>query len=265
MQANPAIVLKSTPWREIDRLVTLFTRDYGKVRGIARGGSRSRKRFGGTLDPLTHVQVHFRTREQRDLVQIELCEEIEMFPQIRMNLSRFGNSFYFVELTDSLFPERESNPEVFELLLWGLARLNAGDNPLDVSRKFEVRVIDLAGYRPKVWCCRVCGKAAKTKGTFFFLTGAGEIVCSGCGGGTAGKEISGESLAVLHRMPRLGWSGLNRLRISPRVSQELEGILSDYLAHFIPSNGEFRSRMFLNSVRREDEDDSIRREVEGYE
>jgi len=266
IQASPAVVLRSGPWKEIDRVVTFFSRDYGKIRGIARGGARSRKRFGGGLDPFTHVNLYFRAREHRDLIQVELCEEIESFPGIRNDISRFGSGFYLLELTSAFFPEQESSPEVFALLLWGLGRLNDGDDPGMVVRKFEIRLIDLAGYRPKVRGCRMCGREARMKGEFLFLPGDGEIVCTECKGKSPATEISGESLAVLYRVPRLGWSGLSRLRLSPRVNRELGEVLSEYISCLLNKGEEFHSKIFLDSIRRDDKDrgNSNHREVLNY-
>lgn len=104
------------------------------------------------------------------------------------------------------------------------------------------------------------------KGDFLFLPGAGEIVCMECRGKSPGREISSESLAVLYRVPRLGWSGLNRLRLSPRVTRELEGVLSEYIGCLINRGEEFRSKIFLDSILRGDKDrsNSIQREVENY-
>lgn len=247
MKITPALVLKSVPWQETDRVITMFTPKYGKIRGIARGGSRSRKRFGAGLDPLTYVQMHFRSWENRDLIRLEFCEPVESFHLIRSEVLRFGMGFYFTEIISGLFPEREANPEAFALLLWGLQRLESGDHPDGLARKFEIKAIGAAGYHPKTGFCRSCGKESGGKGNFRFLMEAGEILCPGCYNGSSGQVITGESLAILNRVPGLGWEGLNRLRISPPVIEELGGIISRYIRYHI--GGEFRSKHFLESIR----------------
>ncbi|MDD5224286.1 MAG: DNA repair protein RecO [bacterium] len=247
MRTTPAVVLKSTPWQETDRVVSMFTPEYGRIRGIARGGSRSRKRFGAGLDPLTHIQMHFRSWENRDLVRLEFCEPIETFTLLRNEVLRFGMGFYFAEIIGGLFPEREANPEVFELLLWGLQRLELCDDPHGLARKFEIKVISMAGYHPQSGACRVCGKGTGGKTNFRFLLEAGEIICPDCYNDFPGPTITGESVAILNRVPTLGWEGLNRLRISPRVIEELDGVISDYIRYH--TGGKFRSKTFIESIR----------------
>lgn len=217
------------------------------MRGIARGGAKSRKRFGGGLDPLTHVNISFRTHENRDLVHLEFSEPVEIFSKLRGEIQRFGMGFYFSEMIGGIFPEREANPEAFRILLWGLRRLEEGDDPEALSRKFEIKVIDLAGYRPRTGACRACGREHHEGSGFRFLVEAGEISCDTCAGGKAGTPVSGESLAVWNRVPRLGLKGLACLRLSGRVVEELGDVMSAYLAYH--TGGSFRAKDFLHSIR----------------
>src|SRR2546429_9958657 len=77
LKESEAIVLRTYPLREADLLVTLFTREEGKVRGVARSAKKSQRRFGGALEPLTYVRVHYEDREQQELARLDSCEVLE--------------------------------------------------------------------------------------------------------------------------------------------------------------------------------------------
>ena len=77
LKESEAIVLRTYPLREADLLVTLFTRNEGKVKGVARSAKRSKKRFGGALEPMTYVRAFYDDRERRELARIDACEVIE--------------------------------------------------------------------------------------------------------------------------------------------------------------------------------------------
>src|SRR5213594_1612491 len=77
LKDSEAIVLRTYPLREADLLVTLFTRAEGKVRGIARSAKKSKRRFGGALEPLTYVRVHYEDRERQELVRLDSCDVLE--------------------------------------------------------------------------------------------------------------------------------------------------------------------------------------------
>src|SRR3989442_15279217 len=77
LKESEAIVLRTYPLREADLLVTLFTREEGKVRGVARSAKKSKRRFGGGVEPLTYVRVHYEDREQQELARLDSCEVLE--------------------------------------------------------------------------------------------------------------------------------------------------------------------------------------------
>ena len=81
--ASQAIVLHTTDFGELDRIASLYTKDFGKIRGIAKSAKRSQKRFGSTLEPFSHVTVFFTVKEQQGLIRLERCELIAAFPEIQ--------------------------------------------------------------------------------------------------------------------------------------------------------------------------------------
>ena len=115
LKDSEAIVLRTYPIREADLLVTLFTRAEGKVRGVARSAKKSKRRFGGALEPLTHVRAYYEDRERQELSRLDACEVIQSPLSEQLNYSRAVALGHVGELLDELLPDREANDTVCRL------------------------------------------------------------------------------------------------------------------------------------------------------
>src|SRR5207248_7073357 len=113
LKDSEAIVLRTYPLREADLLVTLFTRAEGKVRGVARSAKKSKKRFGGALEPLTRVRLYWEDRERHELARIDSCDILWSPLAETIDYPRAVALAHVAELTDELLPDREANDAVF--------------------------------------------------------------------------------------------------------------------------------------------------------
>src|SRR5512146_2927379 len=109
-----AIVLGTMDYRETDRLVTLFTLEHGKLRGVAPGAKRSVRRFAGACEPFAHLQIQLVLRD--GLSRMQGTDTITVFPGIRRELAKIAHAGYACELTDHFLPDGVSNPRLFRLL-----------------------------------------------------------------------------------------------------------------------------------------------------
>ena len=109
LKESEAIVLRTYPLRESDLLVTLFTRMEGKVKGVARAAMKSRRRFGGALEPLTYVRAVYDDRERQELARIDSCEVIESPMASEVSYPRAAALAHVAELLDELMPDREAS------------------------------------------------------------------------------------------------------------------------------------------------------------
>ena len=133
---------------ETDRLVVLLTRDRGKKRGVARGGARSRKRFGGALEPFTHVRVAYQEREQRDLVRLDYADVLGSPLTAGGEACTYAS--YFAELLDEWAQDSDADDRLYRLGASMLDALTAGV-PIDpLARYFEYWLLRLQGVYPEV-------------------------------------------------------------------------------------------------------------------
>ena len=117
LRESEAIVLRSYPLREADLLVTFFTRAEGKVRGVARSAKKSKRRFGGALEPLTYVRAFYDVRERQELARLDSCEVLESPMASEVTYARAVALGHIAELLDELLPDYEANDAIFRLTL----------------------------------------------------------------------------------------------------------------------------------------------------
>jgi DNA repair protein RecO (recombination protein O) len=143
-----ALVLRTYPFGEADRLVVFLTRDRGKKRGVAKHARRSRRRFGGALEPMTYGRVSYAEREQRDLVFLHYVEPVRS-PLTALDGNALGYVGYFAELIDECAPEGDPNEPLFRLGASMVDALAAGVPTEPLARYFEFWLLRLQGvYRP---------------------------------------------------------------------------------------------------------------------
>lgn len=138
-----AISLKTAPFAEADKLVTLFTKERGKVRAIAKGARRIPSRLGGRVETLTHGDYFI--AQGRSLDIISQCQVIETFQQVREQEATLPAGLYIIKLVNSGTAEGQHHPQLFALTLDALHRLKRGENPRRVAKQFVKNFVQLEG------------------------------------------------------------------------------------------------------------------------
>src|SRR5690348_4932643 len=206
LKESEAIVLRTYPFRESDLLVTLFTRTEGKVRGVARAAKKSRRRFGGALEPLTYVKVTYEDRERQELARLDACEVIESPLTSEVTYPRAVALGHVAELLDELSPDREANDAVFRLALSVLAHLTTGQFWLPITY-LDLWMARLMGYLPELSECLACGRALNGSRAYFHALADG-LVCPEHKR-LASSEMSAESRKLAGQMLRVPLSGIS--------------------------------------------------------
>ena len=199
LKSSEAVVLRTYPLREADLLVTLFTRAEGKVKGVAKSAKRSRKRFGGALEPLTCVRAWWQDRPGSELARLDSCEVLLSPLASPMDYPRAVALAHVAEMLDELLPDREPNDSVFRLA-WGvLQALESGDIWIPVTY-FDLWTIRLLGFLPPLDECIECGEPLAGRPAYFHALRDG-LVCA-THRRIASSEMTVESRALAAEMFR---------------------------------------------------------------
>ena len=144
-----ALTLRTYPYSESHRIVVFLTREFGKIRGIAHGAKKAKSKFGGCLEPLTHLHVTFSRKQHQELSVIRDCEIIRAFPSYQMTLDINLHFGYFAELLTEFGNEEEESDHLFRLALAVLEAMEAVPVPL-LARYFELWLLKLEGVLPEL-------------------------------------------------------------------------------------------------------------------
>src|SRR5215472_18614674 len=153
-----AIILKTFPLGEADRLVSFLGRTSGRIRGVAGGARRLKNRYGSTLEVLSHVQLWYVEKETRDLVRIQQCELLESFHRSQSDYGLSTGLALISEIAERVLPEHETAEPMFRLILLTAREVERrGSSALPLSY-FTFWTVRLAGWLPRFDICAVCGK-----------------------------------------------------------------------------------------------------------
>ena len=199
LKESEAIVLRTYPMREADLLVTLFTRLEGKVRGVARSAKKSKRRFGGALEPLTYVRAYYEDRERQELARLDSFEVIESPMAMEVSYPRAVALGHVAELLDELLPDREANDAVFRLTLSVLNCLRGPEVWMALTY-FDLWMARLMGFLPDLADCMVCGRTLNGNRAYFHVLVDG-LMC-GEDKRLASSEMSSESRVLAGQMFR---------------------------------------------------------------
>lgn len=185
------VVLRTYKLGEADRIVTFLTRDRGKVRAVAKGVRKTKSRFGGRLEPPSHVELLL--YEGRELDIVTQAETLDHFGPLRDDYERLSRAVSMLEAADQVVQERQANPRLYRMLVGALQALASRDTPLVVPA-FFLKVLSLEGYRPQVDECALCGAE---DGLVSWAIEEGGLRCSAH---RQGPAISPEAVVVLQRI-----------------------------------------------------------------
>jgi len=179
---TPAIVLRTRPYGESDRIVSFLTEKHGKITGIAKGAKRSRKRFMNSLEPFSLIDLRFQDRPHSNLVFIVAADLLLGFNKLISSLERIAFASYMVEITDGLIGDRDDSSLVFHHLKCGLSSLAGQDTSLLFLTSFELQLLRLTGYQPILSGCKSCGRERQSDltGRWHSNLTEGGMLCERC-------------------------------------------------------------------------------------
>jgi DNA repair protein RecO (recombination protein O) len=241
---STAVVIGSFPLGESDRVVTFFSRDVGRVRGVARAARRMRSRFGGSLELFTLGELVFFDTGRSDLVRIDHFDVTHPFAALRERLDTLGEAAWVVEIVARTTGERDRQPALYGLLVRALRALETAPRPARVAVCFGVRCLEVLGHRPRLDRCVECGR------TYPFprpALGEGGVVCDGCRSGADAVPVGPATVAAMERLRSARWEDAVATPVG-RAGPELRALLDTHLSRLIGQPT--RSGRFLRELQR---------------
>jgi DNA repair protein RecO (recombination protein O) len=197
--SSEAVVLRTWPVHEADLIVSFFTRDYGRVRGVAKSALKSRKRFGGALEPMTLAHAWFAERHGQELVRLDQLEIVRSPLSAPVDPVRMTVLSFFAELLDEALPDHDPQETVFRLLVSVLDQTTV-EQPWMPLTYFQLWMTRLMGLLPEIGHCTACGEALHAAEISFNSLGDG-LFCPIHRNGNA-SGLSADSWQLAQRMLR---------------------------------------------------------------
>lgn len=257
--SSPAIVLRCWPYGESDKIVSFLTRDFGKIKGIAKGAKRSRRRMLNVLEPFALVSLRFHRRPHSSLVFVDGCNWTHSFRLITKELEKISYASYLIEISDEFTKEGDESRALFEHLHNGLRFLEAYAPAPMFLTAFEMTLLRLSGYEPMLTQCRRCANKPPGVGTpsvppdhpganlgWGFSPRDGGILCRECS--RYRKEtlpLSLTALRVLDHFREQGWSDQAWLEFPVPAVKETRQILPLFIQYQISKR--LKSVAFLDA------------------
>jgi DNA repair protein RecO (recombination protein O) len=239
-----AVVIGSFALGESDRVVTFFSRDFGKVRGVAKAARRPRSRFSGAFELFTVGHLVFFDTGRSDLVRIDHFDVVHPLARLRDDLDRIGHASWMIESVGRLTAERDPHVGLYALLVRSLRSMERGAAGR-VAVCFVTRCVDIVGHRPRLDACVECGRRHPFPRA---RLGDGGLVCDVCAPGLPGLvPISPVAVAALDRLRTAAWEEALGAPLG-RTEGELKTVLEAYLTRLIGHAP--RATKFLREVRR---------------
>ncbi|MFQ5709070.1 MAG: DNA repair protein RecO, partial [bacterium] len=241
-------VLKSQRQGETSKILTLYTRRFGKLTVIAKGARSARSKFGGSLEPLNYVATVFYEKENREIQFLSQADILNSFAKINASLERTALAMAACELVNRLEIGVAPSPILFKLLLEVLEALNRPlQKPHNCLRAFQVRLLDVLGIRPNLDACKRCERPGQDRVALDIAHGG--FICERCQGRhTPGLQLNSEAFAALRVFQQEALADVNGYLPSSAAQQQVDELLLTYLRFHIEGFTELNALKFLKKI-----------------
>lgn len=240
---GPAVVLQTRIHGEADLAVTLFTRDIGKVRVIAKSAMKSKRRFVGQLVLFNHLDVTLAASRRSSMPRLDQSRLIESFPGVRKDINRVAAAACLYEMADIASAERDPSPRVYDILVKVLRDLDMGKDPDRVRLIYELKLISVLGFMPSLEICAHCGSRLGER-SLAFSPEEGGLLCPRCSKEAAGAErISTAAVKSMRKALIMPDEKIHRLAFTKKTLVESLRVLSGFIAYHF--NRPLKSQEFL--------------------
>lgn len=251
LQKSEAVILRSINQGETSKILTLYTRTFGKISVMAKGARNIKSRFGGALEPLNHVSVVYFEKENRELQILSQADILDAFSAIKKDLKKISLASAVCELLNQLETTHDANPHLFHLLLKTLKTLNREGltQPVNVLLAFSIKLLGAHGIQPDFLHCVQCGQ--KFAATASVDATRGGFLCSTCRKPEPTElTLSGESLQSGRALEQLPVERADTVTLSYETERQLRRFIHAYLTYHIEGFRELRAMHFYRDLER---------------
>ena len=221
-----SIIMRTNEFGETDLLVTFFTPDNGRLKGIAKGARKSRKRFANCLDVLCLTELEYSLKREGGLYFLNSGRLINAHPGIRTDFAILSKASYMVELTEILFPWGVADRNMFDLLTGSLDALAEADKVDIIPFIFEIKAMTLGGYGINLDKCSICGRRYKGEGRALFKRDKGGIACLKCHQESAiSPGLDPQTVEMIKLMQTDPLPSLMKLQVTEEIRKEIRPVL----------------------------------------
>ncbi len=248
------IIVRSMKMGESSKLVTLFTRELGFLKVVAKGSRMSKSRFGAALEPLTVTRIVYYQKENRELQFLSQADIAEHFPDLASDLERWGFANACSELVERTHIGVELQPKIYPLLLETLRAMNAATSEARLCFwRFQMRVLGLLGFAPNFKHCQSCGitslSASREQSMQHFDIAHGGVLCERCSSNRSVHLLNSEALRVLESLQAVSLDQLSRFKLSQPTRHAVEHFFRAYFAHHLEDIGNLSSLKFVREIK----------------
>ena len=243
-----AVVLSDSDLGDQDKIITLLSHRYGKIRAVAKGARRLKSRFAPAMQMLSYVTAVLYKSKRIEVDTFNECKINSSFLGIRNELLRLAYGYYSIELIMKCVHGAETPPFLFDLvlkILFLLEKIPKESLPV-LMRSFELRMLTILGYRPYLAGCVECHQKVEKNRRVFFSGYEGGILCANCSKEKRGKLISFETIQWMKFLRTISLDKLANVKLSHQVSEEFKIIPKSYIPHRVGE--EVLSYTFIETV-----------------
>jgi DNA repair protein RecO (recombination protein O) len=227
-------VLRMVEFMESSLVVTLFSREFGKIRGLAKGARRLKGPFESALDLLALCRIVFLRKSSETLDLLTEAKLLRSFRPAGHDLASLYAGYYVAELLDELTDDYDPHPELFDLADETLQALSAGEPVSRRILRFELVALQILGHLPLLEACVECGRPVELAGRVAFGQLDGGVLCAACRGGKPQVvSVSAAALRIMGQLADPHRQAWRHLDIPPRTYGELRGLLNHYFVHLL--------------------------------
>jgi len=254
IEKTDAIILKSKKYRDTSKIITLYTKDHGKLNMIAKGSRAKNSKFGGSLETLSHISIVFYNYPQKDFQYITQSSINNYFHRINDDIYKTMTGMAISEIVNNTTHPNYKNEAIFDLLLSTFTALNDSDKEyINYLIYFQIHYAELIGFSPNFSSCAYCGLKIETGyeyDSIYFNFESGSIICGNCYSKIIVplKKSSPKAGIIIQKLLESNPQEIGNIEISSSLANEIFSIFHIYLKSHVTGMKDLKSLDLLFSI-----------------